>query len=133
MAFIENIKKNGAYRVCVGVDPSTGQKIYDRISFTTAAEDVIFDDNKDLTEKMEDVSETITALSSYASATLTAGETTVTVTGDNITADGMLDIYVPIAFCKVTPESITNQIDGAVTLTFPEQESDMEVRVICKG
>ena len=132
MAFTETLVKNQAYRVYTDTDPATGDDHYDKLSFYTSSDDVHFEGESgiSLTQKTQEIVDNTLA---YASATLVAGETTVVVTGDKITADGMLDIYVPIAYCKVTPESITNQIDGSVTLTFPPQEEDIEVRVICKN
>lgn len=120
MAFQERIVKGQAYRVLVGVDSVTSQNIYEKTSFWTSADDVEFRNGKTLQNTFE-----------YASGTLLAGETTVTITGNIITANGMLDIYVPNEFCRVHFEEITNQRDGSVTITFPVQTEDMEVRVLC--
>ena len=65
---------------------------------------------------------------------LTAGETTVTLTSDYITANSVIEDYVDDAFDGV--EYISREVtDGSVTYTFPEQESDMPVmaRVWIKG
>ena len=106
-------KKGGAYRV------NTGEGTWDEVSHWTHASDVTFDDNKTLENKYQ-----------YASDTLEAGETTVVIWSSLITADGMLDIYVPVEFCTVTPTAIT-QSNGMVTITFPAQSANMEVRVRC--
>ena len=113
MAFTELKKKHGAYRV--NVSPN----VYHRLSLWTHAEDVEFDDGSFLKEKFD-----------YASGVLQAGETSVTINSDLITADGMLDIYVPNAYCKLSPDSIT-QTNGSVTITFPAQSANVEVRVRC--
>jgi hypothetical protein len=65
---------------------------------------------------------------------LTAGETTVTLTSDYITANSVIEDYVDDAFDGV--EYISREVtDGSVTYTFPEQENDMPVmaRVWIKG
>ena len=133
MAYIDTFVKGKAYRVHTGVDASTGKDKYDVVSFKTASDDVFFDNGTSLTQQNTNITNIINKnLLTYATGTLVAGQTTVTVTGSNITANGMLDIYVPIAFCKVTPEAITNQINGSVTIRFPAQSSNMQVRVTCR-
>ena len=117
MATITKVK-GGAYRVKTSGEGASTDT-YDEVSLWSHADDVTFDDNKTLSSKF-----------AYASGTLTAGQTTLTITSPLITTDGMLDIYVPNAFCKVTPNTIS-QSNGTVTLTFPEQSSNMEVRVRC--
>ena len=65
---------------------------------------------------------------------LTAGETTVTLTSDYITANSVIEDYVDDTFDGV--EYISREVtDGNVTYTFPAQESDMPVmaRVWIKG
>lgn len=121
MAFIENIKKGYAYRVLVGQDPTTSQNIYDRRSLWTHADDVSFADGT-----------TLSARDSYATGTLLAGSSTVTVVGSNITVNGMLDIYVPSEDCGVCVKKVISQVNGSVTLEFPVQDHNMEVRVFCK-
>lgn len=111
-------KTGGAYRVKTGTSGNTD--LYDEISLWTDPTDVTFPDGKNLKNKVYD----------YASGTLVAGHTYVTITSNLITADGMLDIYVPDEFCKVSPDSI-HQANGYVVLTFPTQAEDMEVRVRC--
>lgn len=124
MAFSENLKTGQAYRVMTDEDPITGTKTYDRLSFWTDARDVEFTNHTTL----EEISDTFY----YASAVLAAGNTSVTVSGDNISANGLVDIYVPDEFCKVTPNSIVRG-DRSITITFPAQSEDMEVRVVCKS
>ena len=123
MAFKENIKTGQAYRVVVDQDPITEEFTYDRLSFWTMADDVEFRNGMSL----EEVGTTFF----YASGTLAAGQSSLTIEGDNITEDGLLDIYVPDEFCKVTPNTITRE-GHSVTLTFPVQKENMEVRVVCK-
>lgn len=107
-----------AYRVKTG--SSGNNDLYDEVSLWTDSTDVTFPDGKNLKNKIYD----------YASGTLVAGQTSLTITSALITENGMLDIYVPNAFCKVTPNTIS-QSNGTVTLTFPAQSSNMEVRVRC--
>ena len=125
MAFIENVRVGKAYRVLVGVDQATGRNIYDKVSTWTDSRDVELPNGHALSEVQGEFM--------YASAVLPANATTVTVEGSNITADGMLDFYVPTEFYGVSPISVSNQVNGSVTLEFAPQSEPMEVRVICKN
>ena len=58
--------------------------------------------------------------------TLTAGETTITLTDDSITTDSKFDFYTSIY--GVNPTAVTVS-SGSVTLTFDAQETDMNVEV----
>ena len=124
MAYKENLVTGQAYRVLVEEDPINEENTYDRISFWTHAKDVEFSNHT----RLDDISDTFY----YAAAVLTAGSTSVTISGSNITLDGLMDIYVPDEFCKVTPNTISRS-NGSVTITFPAQNQDMEVRVVCKS
>ena len=123
MAYKENLITGQAYRVVVDQDPITDEFTYDRLSFWTSANDVEFSNHTTL----EEVGNTFF----YASNILNRGQTTVTISGNNITEDGMIDVYVPDEFCKVAPTSISRE-GNSVTLTFPVQSENMEVRVVCK-
>ena len=123
MAFNETLKTGQAYRVLTGQNELTGVNSYDRLSFWTSASDVEFSNHTTLEE--------VSGAFYYAEGTLIAGSTSVTITGTNITEDGLMDVYVPDAFCKVTPNTISRTA-GSVTLTFPVQETDMPVRIVCK-
>ena len=122
--YTENLKTGQAYRVLIGEDVEENH-IYDRLSFWTAASDVEFADHTTL----EDIRGTFF----YTSGTLQARETEVTISGELITNDGLLDIYVPDEYCaKAVPSSVT-RTTGTVVITFPPQEENMEVRVVCKN
>ena len=86
MAFDENIKTGQAYRVLVDTDPVTGKNTYDRISTWTAASDIEFSNNTIL--------EAFVNSFRYAEGGLQAGRNSVTISGENITERGMLEIYV---------------------------------------
>ena len=118
MAEIVNHVSGKEYRVKTGT--SGNNDVYDQLSFKTDGADVSFPNGRTLKQNYYD----------YASGTLTAGQTSLTITSNLITTDGMLEIYVPVEFCKVTPNTIS-QSNGTVTLTFPAQTSNMEVRVRC--
>lgn len=124
MAFDENIKTGQAYRVLVSTDQFTGKNTYDRISTWTAASDVEFSYNENL--------ETYRNSFRYASAILQAGHSTVTISGENITDSGMIDIYAPDEYCDLAPTSIVRN-GSSVTLTFPIQREDVEIRVVCNA
>lgn len=118
MAYTVNTVTGGEYLVKTNTSGDTD--IYDKVSLWTDCTDVTFPDGSNVKNRVYD----------YASGTLVAGQTSVTITSSLITADGMLDIYVPNAFAKVTPNTIS-QSNGQVVLTFPVQASNMEVRVRC--
>lgn len=106
------------YRVKTGTSGSSDT--YDQLSFKTDSSDVSFPNGRTLKQNYYD----------YASGVLTAGQTSLIITSPLISTDGMLDIYVPVEFCKVTPNTI-QQMNGQVVLTFPVQSSNMEVRIRC--
>lgn len=59
---------------------------------------------------------------------LDAGETSITLTSDYITTDSVVDVFVDDDFDGVTYDSLV-VTNGSVTLTFPEQASDMPVMI----
>ena len=63
-----------------------------------------------------------------ATGTLTAGQTTVTISNANITTTSTIDPYVDPAFTGVSPTAMT-LATGSVTLTFPTQSTNMPVKV----
>ena len=127
MSFIEIPKTGQAYRVLTAQDTINDINTYDKLSFWTAASDVEFDNHSTL----QDMGGTFC----YASGQLNKNSATVTITGNNITEDGLLDVYVPDEYCKLTPDSI-ERTAGSVTITFPyprtQVEENIEVRVVCK-
>lgn len=61
-------------------------------------------------------------------ATLAAGETTLVFESDTITADSALDaVYTSIFGVGVEQAELT---EGMLTLTFPAQSVDMDVKVV---
>ena len=58
--------------------------------------------------------------------TLTAGETTITLTYYSITTDSTFDFYTSIYGVSPTNVTVAN---GSVTLEFDAQETDMTVEV----
>ena len=58
--------------------------------------------------------------------TLTAGATTITLTGSTITTDSKFDFYTSIYGVNPTAVTVSN---GSIALTFDAQETDMNVEV----
>lgn len=116
-------KKGGAYRVKT-TDGGSSADTYDEISLWTHASDVTFDDNKTLVQK----------ISGYDSGILPAGYHELTIWGNYIYEDGMIDIYVPDAYMKVLIPDVITRNGNSVGITFPASVSlteDVEIRVRC--
>lgn len=62
-------------------------------------------------------------------ATLTAGQTTLTFTDAGITANSTIDVYTSVY--GVNPEGMTVS-SGSLTLTFDAQASDIGVKAVIK-
>lgn len=58
--------------------------------------------------------------------TLTAGDTSITISDESITTDSMIDIYTDVY--GVNPSEVT-VASGSITLTFDAQETDLSVKV----
>lgn len=89
----------------------------------------------DLSNAINDVRTDLTELKDAVESgrfrtTLTAGETTVTITDEEITENSMLSFYTSIY--GVNPKTV-EVVAGSVTLTFAAQEVDMEVGVRIDG
>ena len=74
-------------------------------------------------------SKTITGLETIVTGTLTAGQTSVTLSNSAITTDSLIDIYTDTY--GVNPTNIT-VASGSVTLTFTAQASNLGVKVVIK-
>ena len=61
-------------------------------------------------------------------ATLLLGETSITIYDECIKPDSTIEVFVDPAFATVMYSSCTIS-DGNVTLTFPEQLSDMPIKL----
>lgn len=74
----------------------------------------------------------LNAIGDYATAsgTLTAGQTSLTISDNRITTDSLLDIYTSIY--GVSPTAVTVSAGSAV-LTFEAQASNMDVAINIKG
>lgn len=74
----------------------------------------------------------LNAIGDYATAsgTLTAGQTSLTISDNRITADSMLVTFTSIYGVNPTSMSVSN---GSVTLTFEAQATDMVVAVNIMG
>lgn len=68
----------------------------------------------------------IAKLSYFLTGTLTAGETTLTISNSSITEDSMIDIYTNVF--GVNPTEVT-VASGSITLVFDALESDLGVKV----
>lgn len=62
-----------------------------------------------------------------SSATLSAGETSITINNDNINSRSLIDVYTDVL--GVDPTNITTS-SGSCTLTFDEQAVDVSVRLV---
>ena len=62
-------------------------------------------------------------------STLTAGQTTVTISDAAILTTSTVDIYTDVF--GVNPEDVT-VTTGQIVLTFPEQASDLNVKVVIR-
>ena len=63
-------------------------------------------------------------------ATLTAGQTTVTFTDEALVSTCTKKVYVPDEFFRVAPTAITTDYaNHTVTYTFPAQASNMQVKL----
>lgn len=60
--------------------------------------------------------------------TLIAGQTSITLQDAVITTNSTVDVYVDDAFYGVNPTSVSLST-GSITLVFPEQSTDMPVKV----
>lgn len=111
-----------AYRVCT--DAST--ESFDKLSMWTDARDVDTNPSGNTVALNNQIA--------YIEGTLAANATTVRIpasgTSSLITADGMLDIYVPSDKSSLVPTTI-DQNEGYVTLTFPAQLTATTIRVRC--
>ena len=59
-------------------------------------------------------------------ATLTAGNTSLTFSDVSITASSLIDVYAPVWYSSIATST------GSVTITFPAQASDIAVTIIVK-
>lgn len=68
--------------------------------------------------------------SATLTATLTAGQTSVTFTDDALVSTCKKKVYVPDEFFDVAPTAITTDYaNHTVTYTFPAQASNMQVKL----
>lgn len=70
--------------------------------------------------------EAINKLTNVLTGTLTAGETTLTISDSSITEDSIIDIYTNVF--GVNPTEVT-VADDSITLVFDAQETDLGVKV----
>lgn len=66
------------------------------------------------------------ALQQYLTGTLTAGETTLTISDSSITSDSIIDIYTNVYGVSPSEVSVAS---GSITLVFDAQETDLGVKV----
>ena len=65
----------------------------------------------------------------WLTGTLTAGQTSLVLSNEAITTDSTVyGVFVPDTFYGVNPTGVT-VATGSVTLTFPQQASDLPVKV----
>ena len=68
-------------------------------------------------------------VSTVFTETLTAGDTTITVTDQAISADSMIDIYTNVF--GIAPTNIVASA-GTVTVTFNAQQNDISVKIVVR-
>ena len=129
MAMNENIVKGMKYRIATD---DTGNN-WDRLSLWTAAEDVEFEDEQTLAQKIALINTAIQALNTtkqkyetFYTGTLTAGQTTLTITNSAIKADDKIDIYVNVY--GVAPKTVVVS-NGSVVMTFEAQDVNVGVQI----
>lgn len=88
------------------------------------------DDQNDNWDTADDVlkehEDAIEKLTSFLEETLTAGQTSITISDPSITTSGMFEYYTTIY--GANPKSIT-VVNGSITLTFKAQAQNMGVKV----
>lgn len=72
------------------------------------------------------INEEVNKLTNFLTGTLTAGETTLTISNSSITEDSMIDIYTNVFGVNPTEVTVAN---GSITLVFDAQETDLGVKV----
>mgnify|MGYP003304172697 CR=1 FL=1 len=70
--------------------------------------------------------EAVNKLTNFLTGTLTAGETSLTISDSSITEDSIIDIYTNVF--GVNPTEVT-VVNGSITLVFDAQETDLGVKV----
>jgi len=75
-------------------------------------------------------STTLNNMLTITTTTLTAGQTSITITDSRITTDSALSFYTSVYGVNPTEVSVAT---GSVTLTFDEQDADMTVGVRVDG
>lgn len=84
--------------------------------------------NKVVDAKFKEINKSVKELQGITlTGTLTAGETTITLTDASITTDSTIDIYTDVY--GVNPKNVSVE-DGSLTLEFSAQESDVQVKVV---
>lgn len=82
---------------------------------------------------LEDRVEDLENASTILSGTLTAGQTTLTITDDAVTGNALYDVYLPLEKSDIGFASISVS-DTTLTIVFPEaQLADMIVKVKVTG
>lgn len=87
----------------------------------------------DIVGDLEDAVEDLEDASAILSGTLTAGQTTLTITDDAVTGNALYDVYLPLEKSDLGFTSIS--VSGTtLTIVFPEvQLADMVVKVKVTG
>lgn len=65
----------------------------------------------------------------YLTATLAAGETTVSFTGESIVEGCRVHVFVPMDKCKLVYDSISIPSSGHLNIVFPAQETDTVIQI----
>ncbi len=100
-------------------------KIWDRISFWTAASDVEFSNGKNAEEIYNELSAKA-SIGIDLTSTLKAGEISVSFTNDAITDDSAINVYTDTFGINPTNMSVSGT---TLTITFGAQDTDVRVKV----
>lgn len=142
----EQIATGRAHRVLI----DKASKLWQKISFWTKSSDVEFNDGNTAETKVGAINGITSSLNSTSSnmalsasagkaindslkiitSTLAAGETTITISSQKITANSALSFYTSVY--GVNPKS-ASAAAGSVTLTFDAQSAAMTVGVRIDG
>ena len=129
------VKYDDRYYAYTGTDKAAA---FERISFTFIQADSsaqlnakTFTINEDerIVYSEHDITEGLIPIKAVDTVTLTAGNTSVTISDIAITADSIFDIYTDTFGVNPTAANVST---GSLTLTFEEQAADVIVKVVIR-
>ena len=128
-------KFDGIFYAYTGMDKESA---FERISFTFIQADTsdqlnaktfTINENERVVYSQHDITEGLIPIRAVDTVTLTAGNTSVTVSDIAITDDSIFDIYTDTFGINPTAASVST---GSITLPFEAQASDVSVKVVIR-